>query len=269
MEKLYNLFRNVEIPVVLVVSKMEDDGISVDMEFIERLDKKFKNRREEASDEMYRILDEHSNDVKYYQRLGKLDDPVNFSSPQQLAIVLYDILRVQPPKRNKDNKHPEKEESDSRPTDKAALEKLKIPFSEALLRFRHYNKLITSYTSTLPEQISKKDGKIHASFNQLGKEDNNVVTGRFSSDSPNLQQLPSKETTMRLMFVASTEYKDLSVDDSNSVSVSSFSEVEMCDGSWKNIKSVCVGDCIKSADGSILFVCSISKSNDLYNIKFK
>jgi DNA polymerase I-like protein with 3'-5' exonuclease and polymerase domains len=206
MEKLYGLFKNIEIPVVLVVSKMEDDGISVDMDFIERLDKKFKDCREEASNEMYRILDDYSNDVKYYQRLGKLDDPVNFSSPQQLAIVLYDILRVQPPKRNNDNKHPEKGESDSRPTDKAALEKLKIPFSIALLKFRHYNKLITSYTSTLPEQISKKDGKIHASFNQLGKEDNNVVTGRFSSDSPNLQQLPSKETTMRMMFVASKGY---------------------------------------------------------------
>lgn len=74
---------------------------------------------------------------------------------------------------------------------------------------------------------------------------------------------------MRMMFVASTEYKDLSVDDSNSVSVSSFSEVEMCDGSWKNIKSVCVGDCIKSADGDSLFVCSIDKSDGLYNIKVR
>ena len=133
---------------------------------------------------MYDILEPHRNEILYYQKLGKLDDPVNLESPAQLSIVLYDILKAPVPKRNKDNKHPDKKETDSRPTDKTALQSLKIPFSEALLEFRHYNKLITSYTSTLPEQISKKDGKIHASFNQLGKEDNNVVTGRFSSDSP-------------------------------------------------------------------------------------
>jgi len=251
MKNLYNLFSNVEIPIVSVVAKMEDDGISVDTDFIKKLDEKFKKCRDKASEKMYRILDEHEKDVSYYQRLGKLDDPVNFSSPPQLEIVLYDILKAPIQKRAKDNKRPDKKESSSRPTDKSALEALKIPFSEALLEFRHYNKLITSYTSTLPEQISKKDGKIHASFNQLGKEDNNVVTGRFSCDRPNMQQLPAKEITMRLMFKASTEYKDVNAD-FDVMELDNVSEVEVYDYSWfckwKNAKDLKIGDIFKVHD---------------------
>ncbi|MBO7696678.1 MAG: hypothetical protein J6T10_28960 [Methanobrevibacter sp.] len=254
MKNLYNLFSNVEIPIVSVVAKMEDDGISVDTDFIKKLDEKFKKCRDKASDKMYRILDEHEKDVSYYQRLGKLDDPVNFSSPPQLEIVLYDILKAPIQKRAKDNKRPDKKESSSRPTDKSALEALKIPFSEALLEFRHYNKLITSYTSTLPEQISKKDGKIHASFNQLGKEDNNVVTGRFSCDRPNMQQLPAKEITMRLMFKASTEYKDVNAD-FDVVELDNVSEIEVYDYywhcEWKNVKDLKIGDIFKAHDDGL------------------
>lgn len=248
MEKLYKLFREIEIPVVSVTSKMEDDGISIDTEFVDRLDKKFKKYRDKASDKMYKILEEHKNDVSYYQKLGKLDDPVNLSSPPQLEIVLYDILKAPVQKRARDNKKPNKKESSSRPTDKDALKALKIPFSEALLEFRHYNKLITSYTSTLPEQVSKKDGKVHASFNQLGKEDNNVVTGRFSCDSPNMQQLPAKEITMRLMFKASTEYKDVNAD-FDVVELDNVSEIEVYDypwySEWKNVKDLKVGNVFK------------------------
>ena len=120
MEKLYKLFREIEIPVVSVTSKMEDDGISIDTEFVDRLDKKFKKYRDKASDKMYKILEEHKNDVSYYQKLGKLDDPVNLSSPPQLEIVLYDILKAPVQKRARDNKKPNKKESSSRPTDKDA-----------------------------------------------------------------------------------------------------------------------------------------------------
>ena len=83
------------------------------------------------------------------------------------------------------------------------MKALNIPFTKALLEYRHYAKLISAFTEALPKLCSTKDGKIHASFNQMGKEENNVRTGRFSSTDPNLQQIPSKEKVMRLMFKAS------------------------------------------------------------------
>ena len=99
--------------------------------------------------------------------------PLNFNSSSQLQILLYDILKTTPL-------------NESKSTDKATLKELNTPFTKALLEYRHYAKLISAFTEALPLLRSKKDNKIHASFNQMGKEDNNVVTGRFSSTNPKL-----------------------------------------------------------------------------------
>lgn len=97
-------------------------------------------------------------------------------------------------------------------TDKATLKSLKTPFTETILEYRHYSKLISGFTEPLPTWLSKKDGKLHASFNQMGKEENNVRTGRFSSTDPNLQQIPSRERAMRMIFKASPGYSIVGAD---------------------------------------------------------
>ena len=171
MERLYNLFLNIEVPIVSVVASMEDNGICVDMDFLDKLDAKYKRKIEDINLKLEEILLPYQSTIGYYQGLGKLDNPVNFDSPAQLSIVLYDILKA-----------PQQEGSKS--TDKSTLKALKLPFTEALLEYRHYSKLVSSFTSPLHDWISKRDGKLHASFNQLGKEDNNVRTGRFSSSDP-------------------------------------------------------------------------------------
>ena len=122
-----------------------------------------------------------------------MDRPVNFESASQLNIVLYDILKTPIPE-------------SGRSTDKQTLSALKTPFTEAILEYRHYSKLLSGFTIPLPNWLSKRDGKLHASFNQMGKEENNVRTGRFSSTDPNLQQIPSREKVMRMVFKASPGY---------------------------------------------------------------
>lgn len=193
MDRLLKLLTTVEFPVTLVVAKMEDDGIAFDEEFATRLDNKFKAGLEKATADMDEILKPHQNRIDIYQSNGKLDNPINFNSAPQLQIVLYDILGIVNP-------------DGERGTDKDTLKALKHPFTEALLDYRHFNKMITSFTSTLPGLRSSKDNKIHAHFNQMGKEENNVRTGRFSSTDPNLQQIPSREKVMRMMFQASPGY---------------------------------------------------------------
>ena len=171
MERLYNLFLNIEVPVVSITASMEDNGICIDKEFLAKLDTKYKKEVERINKKLQEILSPYQENICYYQGIGKLDNPINFDSPAQLSIVLYEILKA-----------PQIEGSKS--TDKATLKALKLPFTEALLEYRHYAKLISSFTTPLPEWISTMDDKLHASFNQLGKEDNNVRTGRFSSSNP-------------------------------------------------------------------------------------
>lgn len=172
MDKMYNLFKNVEVPVVSVVSEMEDNGICMDLEFLEKLNNKYLKKIGLLKQKLSDMLIPYKKELDHYQQLGKIDNPVNYDSPQQLNILLYDILNT-----------PMIEES-GRSTDKDTLVALNTPFTETLLEYRHYTKLVSSFTSPLPEWLSKKDGKLHASFNQMGKEENNVRTGRFSSTNP-------------------------------------------------------------------------------------
>ena len=234
MENLYRLFREIEVPTVLVVSKMEDDGICLDLNFLNKLDQKFKKEMEISKQKVDNILKPYEHQIEYYQNLGKLEIPVNYDSPAQLNIILYDILNTPVPETGKT-------------TDKATLQSLKTPFTEAILEYRHFAKMISAFTSPLPEWLSKKDGKLHATFNQMGKEDNNVRTGRFSSTNPNLQQIPSRQKTMRLIFSASTDYKNVNAD-FNIIELNSYSEIEIYDKDknlvWKNVKELNIGDII-------------------------
>lgn len=249
MKNLYRLFSEIEIPTVSVVAKMEDDGICLDLNFLKKLNDKYEKKKIEAEKVLNNILSKYSNQIKYYQNLGKLDDPLNFESAAQLVIILYDILGTPIPESGKS-------------TDKLTLQSLKTPFTDAILEYRHYSKLISGFTTPLPEWLSKKDGKLHASFNQMGKEENNVRTGRFSSTDPNLQQIPSREKSMRMIFTASTEYKNACAN-SNVIKLNKVCDVEILDNGnkvWTNVKDINIGDYIFIFDDS-------DNTNKTYSIK--
>lgn len=233
MKRLYNLFLNIEAPVSLVVAHMEDDGIAVDLDFVKRLNDKYERHLKENLDKLCKMCLPYSSQIKKYQETKKLDNPINFDSDKQLKIVLYDIMKVQPIDEKKS-------------TEKDVLKALNTDFTNTILTYRHYSKLISAFTSKLPEWVSEKDGKVHAHFNQLGTEEKNVKTGRFSSTNPNLQQMPSKEKSMRLAFIADTKYEDISVEQ-NKFIVKDYTDVETENG-WKIAKEIVVGDIILATE---------------------
>ena len=189
LESVSDVFWNIEMPCVEVLSDMEDNGISFDLEYANELSEKYHKQLDENLNEFYRILDMYKDEILAYKIANpnnKLSDPINISSPTQLAILFYDILKV-----------PVVDEKTPRGTGVGILEKIDNPLCKAILDYRATEKLLSTYIDKLPECV-KSDGKIHCNFNQYG-----AKTGRMSSDEPNMQNIPSHNKDIRKMFVAS------------------------------------------------------------------
>ena len=216
-EKLYNLFMNVEMAVMPVVASMELTGINLDEEYCKRLSEKYNNKLAEVdkkidaelnklSDKMlqWRLTPEANFKPKstkpnkngeYKLQKSKneqLKDPPELSSPTQLAILLYDVLGVEVVDKN-----------NPRGTGEEILQKLKDKYyiCNLILEKRGLEKLLNAFIDSLPKMRSKRDNKIHSDFKQLGTD-----TGRFSCSNPNLQQIPSSNKEIRMMFKASDGY---------------------------------------------------------------
>lgn len=190
---------NIEFPIIKVVAEMELNGIELDTEYANQLHNKYTELLEDKEKECYRLLDEYKQEIDSYRRIkvdNKLDDPINLSSPTQMAILLYDILKIG----QVDKKSP-------RGTGEEVLQKINTPFTKAILQYRGLKKLLTTYIDKLPGCINPVTKRLHASFNQYGTD-----TGRFSSSDPNLQNIPSHNKEIRKMFKAREGYYLVSSD---------------------------------------------------------
>ena len=213
-KNLYSLFKNIEMAVLIPTAEMELNGISIDLEFTERLRNKYKALQLECDKKIDKELENYKEIIntwrmspeanhhpistkpnkkgEYKQQKSKneqLNDPPQLTSPTQFAILLYDVLKV-----------PMIDKKTPRGTGEDILAKIDLPLCKLVLEKRTIEKLLSTYIEKLPQCICEKDNKIHASFNQLGAD-----TGRFSSDSPNLQNIPAKgpAKSIRCMFQAS------------------------------------------------------------------
>ncbi len=181
-EGLLALAREVEAPFMKVLMGMEFQGFKIDAPYFKRLEQEFKNE--------LHVLER--------QILDLIGVDFNLNSPKQLGEVLYEKLEL--PK----NK--------SRSTDEKSLLKIldKHPSIALILEYRELNKLFNTYTTPLL-RLKDKDDKIHTTFIQTG-----TATGRLSSHSPNLQNIPvrsPKGLLIRKGFIASSkEYCLLGVD---------------------------------------------------------
>lgn len=188
--KIFNVFRNIEMPLLEVICHMEDTGIRIDKDYAKELSIKYHKRLEEAEAEVQKEISKYNDKINQWNLANgnKLKLPVNPSSPVQLAILLYDIIKV-----------PIVDKKEPRGTGEPIIEKLDIPLAKAIINVRKINKLLGTYIDKLPE-VAGKDGRIHASFNQMGTD-----TGRLSSNEPNLQNIPARGEGLevRKMFVAS------------------------------------------------------------------
>ena len=147
---LYYVFRNIEMDVLDATINMEETGVYLDMPYTESIIPKYEEKLEKALEECYTELLPYKEQCLTHEQL---DNPVNLSSPKQVAIVLYDIMKIKP--------------IDGRKVGEEILEKINIPFTKALLAYRGASKLLNTYIKKLPE-VRQKDGKIHCSFNATG-----------------------------------------------------------------------------------------------------
>lgn len=193
------VFFNIEMPIVEVVVSMEDTGVALDVKYANELEVKYTHLKEDATQKVYDILSDYEGKIADYREhhVGcKLDNPINLGSPQQLAILLYDILD-----------YPSVDRKKPRGTGKPMLKAWKTPLADALLEYKAIDKLLGTFIIKLPKDRNPNDGRVHGRYNQYG-----AKTGRFSSKDPNLQQIPSHNKDVRPMFVASDGYVLMSSD---------------------------------------------------------
>lgn len=158
------LFYEVEMPLVQVLAQMEHHGITLD---------------ESKLRQMSRDLQKHSQQL-IKQIHQQASGPFNIDSPQQLAEVLFNKLGLTPVRKTKTGLS----------TDMAVLETLSSshPLPGLVLQYRRIAKLKNTYLDVLPTMVSTKTHRLHASFNQTM-----TATGRLSSSSPNLQNIPIRD----------------------------------------------------------------------------
>ena len=165
--KLWDLFIEIEMPLIPVLADMEMAGIALDKDFFAKFSKELSGRITKLEDQVH-------------QAVGK---PFNLNSTQQLSDVLFGVLKLSPPDKGR------KTASGHYSTAAGVLDELsgQHPVVDMILEYRELTKLKSTYVDALPLQIHPEDGRVHTSFSQT-----TAVTGRLSSSDPNLQNIPTR-----------------------------------------------------------------------------
>lgn len=179
-------YEKIEKPLIEVLYLMEKRGIKVSIEQFKNLSDEFREKAEKFEKDIYE----------------KAEIKFNIDSPKQLAEVLFEKMGIKGIKKTKRGYS----------TDASVLEELAlrgIPIAQDILEYRKYKKLLSTYTEPIPNFADKND-RVHTSFNATG-----TVTGRLSSQNPNLQNIPTRDelgTKIRNCFIAEKGKKLISID---------------------------------------------------------
>ncbi|MBN2289573.1 MAG: DNA polymerase I, partial [Candidatus Glassbacteria bacterium] len=159
--ELDHLYRQVELPLVPVLARMEMTGVALDLPYLQELGK-------EMEEKLGRL------EARAYELAGH---EFNVNSTQQLAQVLFEELGIKHRKKTKTGYS----------TDSTVLAELSLEHElpEVILALREVAKLKSTYVDALPRQVNRDTGRVHTSFNQVV-----AATGRLSSSNPNLQNIP-------------------------------------------------------------------------------
>lgn len=162
------LLYRLEIPTAQILTQMEHDGILIDTDFLGQLSDEFDKKIMALQIEAERIADE----------------PFNLASPKQLGEILFDKLGIAGGKKTKTGQYA---------TSEAVLSKIEHPLIDVVLEHRSLSKLKSTYTDTLANAADEQ-GRVHTSYHQAL-----TSTGRLSSSDPNLQNIPIRTDTGRLI----------------------------------------------------------------------
>lgn len=192
---LENLYYNVELPLIRVLTDMEAAGVRVDVGFLADL-----------SVEMDKKIDDLR--ARIWSEAG---EEFNLNSTQQLSRILFEVLAL--PTRGKTAK------KTGYSTDQRVLEELATlhELPRLILEYRQFTKLKNTYVDAIPLLVNPETGRVHTSFNQTV-----AATGRLSSTDPNLQNIPVRTEEgreIRRAFVAR--------DDDHVLLVADYSQIEL------------------------------------------
>jgi len=169
-EKIYSLsldrvLREIEIPLIPVLARMELNGVYFDREYLRKLSSNYEEKINELLEKIYKLAGE----------------AFNLNSPKQVSHILFEKLGIKPRKKTKMGSYSTSAES----LEEMVNEHEIVPL---ILEYRKYFKLKSTYVDALPRMINLKTKRIHSSFNQTG-----TATGRLSSSEPNLQNIPNRD----------------------------------------------------------------------------
>jgi len=173
---LADLFDDLEMPLLPVLTEMEESGISLDPQALKRMEIDLSKQVDELRD-------------KIIESAGRQFNP---DSPKQLAVVLFEDLALPVIKKVKTGPS----------TDSGVLEELACQHElpGIVLEYRKLTKLLGTYVKSLAASINSRTGRVHTSFHQTG-----TATGRLSSSDPNLQNIPIRTPQgrkIRAAFIA-------------------------------------------------------------------
>lgn len=160
-KELWELFQDLEMPLMQVLARMEIAGVGVDLDHLHKLGEEIKKGISSLQVEIF----------------GMAGHEFNLNSPQQLSTVLFKELGLTPRKKTKTGLA----------TGAEVLTEMvgEHPIIEKILQYRELSKLTSTYVFALPKLVNPRTGRLHTTFNQTV-----TATGRLSSSNPNLQNIP-------------------------------------------------------------------------------
>ena len=184
------ILNEIDMPLTAVLADMEMTGALIDIKFFGKMSVEMGKRLAEIEKQIFDLA-------------GK---SFNINSPQQLSDILFNHLRLEPPDKGR------KTATGFYSTSADVLEAMrgKHPILDWILEQRELSKLKSTYVDALPSAVDKNTGRVHTSYSQIG-----AVTGRLSSNNPNLQNIPIRTDTGRRVrngFIADDGNTLLSVD---------------------------------------------------------
>jgi DNA polymerase-1 len=177
-ERIASVYYEIERPLINSILKMETNGMKVDNNYLKNLSNEFELRIKNVEKKIFKLV-------------GK---EFNIGSPKQLSEILFDFLKLNPPKKTK---------SGERSTGIEVLEDLAYEgnkIAEYIIDWRQISKLRSTYSEALQGHISQETGRIHTSFSMAS-----TNTGRLASSDPNLQNIPIRTDegrSIRKAFIA-------------------------------------------------------------------
>ncbi|MGC9421318.1 DNA polymerase I [Vibrio sp.] len=186
-EKLNTVYREIEVPLVPVLSRMERTGVFIDDQLLAIQSQEISQRLVELERKAYDIAGQE----------------FNLSSPKQLQTILFEQMKLPVVK---------KTPSGTPSTNEEVLQELALdyPLPAVILEYRGLAKLKSTYTDKLPKMINPRTGRVHTSYHQAV-----TATGRLSSTDPNLQNIPIRNhegRRIRQAFIAPSGWKIMAVD---------------------------------------------------------